>query len=120
MSSKWFVAVAIALVALTLWAVGLSNGVGPQPEAMEAPDCKGKVLAIIAKDSVRGVWLQNTQVKRLGGRAFLTGAPARLTDTKPVSDAISWLPVEHVLAITEYKSLEDTRKAASMLGVANL
>jgi hypothetical protein len=114
MSRKCLVVGAIALVALVIGAAGLSGGGTPQPAPADEPDFKGKVVAVTAKEPVKGTYLENVRVRRLGGRAFLVGSYAKQADAEKVPEMTYWIPVEDILAITEFNSLEDARKAYTL------
>jgi hypothetical protein len=95
--------------------VALGSAAPQRPEvpksSAEEPDFTGKVLSVNVSDPViRGAVLKNVRIKRLGGRAFLTGDSIKRGPDDESPDAVFWFPVEDVKLIREYKSFEDWKK----------
>src|SRR4051812_9944031 len=90
--------------------------VAPQASATasandEAADFKGKVVALTLPQPIGGAYLQNAQLKTLGGRVFFVGSYAKQDDATDYPEMVMWLPVDRVEGITVYNSLNDARKA---------
>jgi hypothetical protein len=98
----------IAAVALTSAATQKDEAPKGAPEGEFA----GKVLSVAVKDPGKGAMLQNARVRRLGGRDFLVGTYVRPPEDRGVPKMTCWFPIDEVLAIVEFESLEDARKAS--------
>lgn len=81
----------------------------PQPAQPQAGgDFTGKVLAISTKNAnAPGGLMEKVQVRTLGGRPFLVGESA---DERMPRGAKIWIPVEDVIQVVEFKSLEEARQ----------
>ncbi len=85
-----------------------------KPPPAEEVNFNGKVLFVLVPDPDKGhvvTPIQDVKVRRLGGRAFLVGTYVKIEDSDTTPQAVWWLPVGSVVSITEFKSLEDARKA---------
>jgi hypothetical protein len=97
--------------------MAVSAGASPapaQPEAGDEADFKGKVVALTFKAPTKGAYLQNVQLKRLAGRAFLMGIYVKQADTDDYPEMAYWFPIENIEAITVFNSMEDVRKANAL------
>ena len=74
------------------------------------PDFEGKVLIVSVKDPVKGSVMQRARIQRLGGRAFLVGDYARQGDDDANVEEVLWFPVDDILQVRVFKSIEDVRK----------
>lgn len=82
----------------------------PQP-APQPPkgEFDGKVLAVSTKNpNAPGGLMEKVQVRPLAGRPFLVGIAA---DERLPRGATIWIPLEDVIQIVEFKSLEEARQA---------
>jgi hypothetical protein len=82
-----------------------------KPSTDAAADFRGKVLAITLKDPIKAVWLESVRVRSLGPRFFLVGTWAKPSENETAPAEFIWIPVDDILQIFEYKSIEDARKA---------
>jgi hypothetical protein len=101
---------AIAIV-VALTSAAPPKGDGPESPKVEETDFTGKIVAVGVKDPIKGAYLEGVQVKRLGGRAFLVGRYAARPGDHDYPEMTYWFPVDEVLVLTVYNSLEDARKA---------
>jgi hypothetical protein len=111
MSRNTLVAVMIlvALAALTSAAQQRSEEPcgGPADEA----DFTGKVLMVTVKEPARGGVLQKAKVQRIAGRPFLVGEYVKRPDNDPNPESNIWFPVDDILLIREFKTVEEVLKA---------
>ena len=108
------VAVLVGLAALTPAAP--QRGDDPKGGSGGEPDFTGKVLVVTLKDPAQGGVLQKARVQRLGGRAFLVGEYVKRTDDDPNPAEVMWFPVDDVLLIREFKTVEEVRKMYAAAG----
>src|SRR3974377_2214990 len=108
--------VAIALVA-ALTSAALKADPPKSPKGEET-DFAGKVVAVRVKDpAVQGAVIESVQVKRLAGRAFLVGRYKKLlTDELAHPDVTYWFPIDEVVSISVFNSVEDARKDTNNKG----
>jgi hypothetical protein len=92
-----------------------TTGADPKVPPADDPDFKGKVVALTVKDETRGIYLENAKIRHLGGRAFLVGTYAKYSETEEYPEMTYWVPVDQIRMITEFKSMEEARKAYSAI-----
>ena len=80
------------------------------------PDFAGKVLVVTVKEPAQGAVLQKARVQRLGGRAFIVGEYVKRADDDPNPAEVMWFPVDDILLIREFKSVEEVRKMYAAQG----
>jgi len=75
-------------------------------------DFSGKFVSVWCKDPAKGGCLENVRVQRLGQRDFLVG---RVTEDELGDDwragATYWFPVDDILMLIVFETLEAARKA---------
>ena len=116
MRPRNFVATTLAsLAVLLIVSAARTTGADPRVPAANDADFKGKVVALSVKDETRGVYLENAKIRHLGGRAFMVGTYAKQSDTDDFPEMTYWVPVDQIRMITEFKNMEEARKAYSAL-----
>jgi hypothetical protein len=105
-------------VALTLAAVLALLLVRDQTLAAEdkkpapAAPFAGKVIVVTqSTHDSRGMVLQDAQVRQLGGKAFLVGKGATIVEAGYNTDRATWVAVDAIVNIVEFKSIEELRRA---------
>jgi hypothetical protein len=102
--------VVVALVA-ALTSAAPPKSDSPKSAKADSTDFTGKIVAVTAKDPVKGAYLDGVHVERLGDRAFLVGRYVKRSDDDALPEMIYWLPVDDLLALTVFNSREDALKA---------
>jgi hypothetical protein len=97
--------VVIAAVAITSAAPQRADGT-----KADEPDFAGKILVVAVKEPAKGAVLQKAQIKRLGGRSFLVGDSVKRAADDDLPEETIWFPVDDLLMIREFKTLEEVRK----------
>ncbi|HKB41319.1 MAG TPA: hypothetical protein VKD72_33145 [Gemmataceae bacterium] len=105
----WLACVVFGLAAF--WVVSTtiaSDGAKPRPEGDFAP----KVLMIYTKDPDKGAVLGDVSLRQLGNRTFIKGkVMTRDGSESPWTSATQWIAIDEVVAMFEFNSVEDARKA---------
>lgn len=104
--------IAVLAVAATLGCYNiLSAQVG---EAARDPGERtfAKRFVVITSEGPVQLLMEEPQVRRLGERTFLVGRHAgNGTENNPFEGAIGWVPIEKVITLLEFDTVEAARKA---------
>jgi hypothetical protein len=114
MKSNRFIAIASALVAICL-AVSISFSSRAADESKKADSTlpfTGKLLVVTTKDSEGGAYLTNPEIRSLRDCAFLVGKMAAPNSHwKSREGKTTWIPLNGILQIIEFDSLEEFQKS---------
>lgn len=112
--SKPILCTAAILLVATALAFQAGHGADEKKPALARAesDFRGKILAITLKaDNKVGSVIQDASVKRIAGREFLVGLNPDDGMANPFVGSVMWLPLDEILMIVEFKSIEDAAKA---------
>jgi hypothetical protein len=107
----------IAVLALSVLAlVAMQSGLRAQqkkPEAAtESAELRGKILSVTlkSKEEGAGAVIEKAALKRIEGRTFLVGVVIDDGSANPYKGTTAWLPLDEILQIMEFTSVDEARK----------
>src|SRR5438045_1618948 len=88
--------------------VAIRYGSANEPESKGDSPFVGKLVTITIKERGSGAALENVELRKLGSREFLVGTTVGADERyEAIKGKKQWIAVDSILAIYEFKNLED-------------